>query len=298
MSAWNPSVFGRSTISSSSTLRLQLCMPPQQISPSAASRSPKSSAMSHAWRNVSAIFFVLPAGILRPLGRARRRVDADDAVLPDAEIAQLLGDRAGLLHLRHEVASGPRRCPSPSRRRSAATPARRPSRPRSPWREPCRPAPSSRRRSRRCSCADRRGTDRRRRTSRRPPRRRRSGRASCRDRSAARRRDRPCRPGRATWRCAASDTCACVLMVSWTYVFFLRSGSLSGLPGTEVLQQHERIGRAVVLDAHALARGRGRDEDLVFGHLAEADHRGRRHAHAVHRAVALRENHAVGFGVA
>ena len=62
MSAWNPSVFGRFTISSSSTLRFTLCMPPQQISPSAASRSPNCSATSHACRNVSAIFFVLPAG--------------------------------------------------------------------------------------------------------------------------------------------------------------------------------------------------------------------------------------------
>ena len=43
-------------------MRCQLCMPPQQISPSAASRSPMLSAMSAASRNVSAIFFVLPAG--------------------------------------------------------------------------------------------------------------------------------------------------------------------------------------------------------------------------------------------
>ena len=62
MSAWKPSVFGRFTSSSSSTLRFQLCMPPQQISPSAASRSPYPSATSQAWRNVSAIFFWLPAG--------------------------------------------------------------------------------------------------------------------------------------------------------------------------------------------------------------------------------------------
>ena len=53
-------------------------------------------------------------------------------------------------------------------------------------RRSCRPAASGRRRSRRCRCADRRGTGRRRRTSRRPRTRRRSGRASCRARSAAR----------------------------------------------------------------------------------------------------------------
>ena len=48
MSAWNPSVFGRSTSSSSWTMRFQLCMPPQQTSPSAASPSPWSCAMSQA----------------------------------------------------------------------------------------------------------------------------------------------------------------------------------------------------------------------------------------------------------
>ncbi len=62
MSAWKPTVWGRLTISSSSTLRLTLCIPPQQISPSAARRSPYSSAIVAAWRNVSAIAFVLPFG--------------------------------------------------------------------------------------------------------------------------------------------------------------------------------------------------------------------------------------------
>ena len=64
MSAWKPTVLGRFTISSSSTLRDTLCMPPQQISPSMASRSPVDSAMSAAFWNVSAIFFVFPAGSL------------------------------------------------------------------------------------------------------------------------------------------------------------------------------------------------------------------------------------------
>jgi hypothetical protein len=40
MSAYNPSVFGRFTRTSSSAMCFQLCIPPQQISPSAASRSP------------------------------------------------------------------------------------------------------------------------------------------------------------------------------------------------------------------------------------------------------------------
>ena len=43
-------------------MRFQLCMPPQQISPSAARRSPWSSAIAHASLNVSAMRFVLPAG--------------------------------------------------------------------------------------------------------------------------------------------------------------------------------------------------------------------------------------------
>ena len=64
MSAWNPTVWGRPTCSSNSTLRFTLCMPPQQISPSAARRSPYPSATSAACRNVSAIFFVLAAGSL------------------------------------------------------------------------------------------------------------------------------------------------------------------------------------------------------------------------------------------
>jgi len=48
MSAWKPRVLGRFTASSSFTISFQLCMPPQQISPSAASRSPKLSATSQA----------------------------------------------------------------------------------------------------------------------------------------------------------------------------------------------------------------------------------------------------------
>ena len=49
---------------SRSTIARQLCMPPQQISPSAASRSPCSSATSQARRKVSAIVRVLPGGSL------------------------------------------------------------------------------------------------------------------------------------------------------------------------------------------------------------------------------------------
>src|SRR5574340_467745 len=78
MSAWKPIVFGRSTASKSLTISFQLCMPPQQISPSAASRSPKSSATVQASRNVSAIFLVLPAGSLaHSLGVVVRGIDID-----------------------------------------------------------------------------------------------------------------------------------------------------------------------------------------------------------------------------
>ena len=96
MSAWKPSVFGRFTSSSSSTLRFQLCMPPQQISPSAASRSPNSSATSHACRNVVRDLLLIAGRIRRPVARARRRVDPDDAVFADAEVVELLRDRQAL----------------------------------------------------------------------------------------------------------------------------------------------------------------------------------------------------------
>ncbi len=75
MSAWNPSVVGRLTRSSNSTLRRQLCMPAQQISPSAARRSPKSSAMVHASRKVCAIFLVFPSGsVAQSLGLAAESI--------------------------------------------------------------------------------------------------------------------------------------------------------------------------------------------------------------------------------
>ena len=164
--------------------------------------------MSHACRKVSAIRCVLPAGSLRPVGRARRRVDADDAVLADAELAQLLADRARLSAPASGTACGPRRCPSPSRRRSAARPARPASRRRSPCArdlvgEPLQIVVASNR----CSCADRTGTDRRRRIDAVDARRRPSGRASCRDRSAARSRaPLPTRPGHIAL-CSAGFVC-------------------------------------------------------------------------------------------
>ncbi len=80
-------------------MRLQLCMPPQQISPSAARRSPWSSAISQALPKSLGDAFLIPFRIFEPIARTSRRVDADDAVGPDAELAEPLGDAAALADL-------------------------------------------------------------------------------------------------------------------------------------------------------------------------------------------------------
>ena len=84
MSAWKPSVFGRSTCSSSSRFRFQLCMPPQQISPSAASRSPNPSATVARLAEGLRDLLRVAVRVLRPLRRARGRIDPDDAGLSNA----------------------------------------------------------------------------------------------------------------------------------------------------------------------------------------------------------------------
>ena len=96
MSAWKPTVSGSPTRSSRSTIVRQECMPPQQISPSAASRSPWSRAIVAACLKVSAIFFWLPAGSLAQSAGRAGRVDPDDAVRPDAQLAELLAIRQRL----------------------------------------------------------------------------------------------------------------------------------------------------------------------------------------------------------
>ena len=73
MSAWKPTVSGSPTRSSRSTIVRQECIPPQQISPSAASRSPWSRAIAAACLNVSAIFCLVARGVLRPVGRRAPR---------------------------------------------------------------------------------------------------------------------------------------------------------------------------------------------------------------------------------
>ena len=89
----------------------QECMPAQQISPSAARRSPLSLATLAASRNVAAIFLVLPLRVGVPVGRAVGRVDADDAVLADAVLVEDLGDAAGLFHGQRRTWRGPASLP-------------------------------------------------------------------------------------------------------------------------------------------------------------------------------------------
>ena len=105
-----------------------LCMPPQQISPSAARRSPNSSAMSHAAPKRIGDSLRVRLRIRGPLGRRAGRIDAHDAVRANADLPQRASDSAALCELALETAFAPHRRPLPSRRPSAAKPARRPTR--------------------------------------------------------------------------------------------------------------------------------------------------------------------------
>ena len=209
--------------------------------------------------------------------------------MADAEVAQLLADRAGLAHLRQERSSAPRRCPSPSRRRSAATPARRAIRRRGS--SPRILSASRFRSSSRRIDADVRieqeqvdavELD----AVRRAPRR--SGRASCRDRSAARR------------RAAFADQARPHRVVeSWVFMCVHRrlsaivtvsSVSASGLPGPKCFSiTSGSVSLRFSMRTPACAAVGG-DEQLVFRHLSEADHRRRRHRQLAERAVALEES--------
>ena len=113
---------------------------------------------------VSAILAWFPSGSSAQSLDAARRVDPDDAVRPDAQLAEPAGDLAALADLRQELRPAPRPRRSPSRRRWAARPGPRPSRSPALASGPCRPAPSVRHRSRRCRYAARTGTGRSRRT--------------------------------------------------------------------------------------------------------------------------------------
>ena len=102
MSAWKPSTSGRSTASSSLSISRQLCMPAQQISPSAARRSPWSAAIFAASAKVSAMAWVPVSGCSAQSLGGGGGVDADHAVAADTDLPQVAGDAAGLLDLREE----------------------------------------------------------------------------------------------------------------------------------------------------------------------------------------------------
>jgi len=88
-------------------LRFTLCIPPQQISPSAASFSPIDSAMSAALRNVSAIFFVLPAGSF-----AQSAGLLAESIGLRHEIQAVVGDQRHVGQRQHEAAGEFDPCPA------------------------------------------------------------------------------------------------------------------------------------------------------------------------------------------
>ena len=67
--------------------------------------------MSQASRKVSAIRLCCPPDRCGPVADAAGRVDAHDAVGPNAQLAQLLGDAAALADLRRETSCGPSSLP-------------------------------------------------------------------------------------------------------------------------------------------------------------------------------------------
>ena len=89
----------------------QLCMPPQQISPSAASRSPWSSAIVAGLAEGLGDPLLVALGVLRPVADAAGRVDPHHAVRPHAQLAQPLGDAAALADLLEELACARPRSP-------------------------------------------------------------------------------------------------------------------------------------------------------------------------------------------
>ena len=113
MSAWKPSVLGRfDELRAARPLRFQLCMPPQQISPSAARRSPYSSATSHASpERVGDRLLVARRD--RPPSRSGSPAESMRTTpygrMPSSR--SVLAMRQRLAHLRDEVACARRRSP-------------------------------------------------------------------------------------------------------------------------------------------------------------------------------------------
>ena len=150
------------------TLRRQLCMPAQQISPSAASRSPKSLGDGRRPRGRSAaIRLVLAAGILGPLGRRWRPnrcgrcrtggCPRSRSLLPMRQaFSHLRQEAAALGFVAHRGSAAGRRPDGRDQRAGAQTFAM----------QACRRAASDRRRRNRYRCAAARGTDRRHRSAR------------------------------------------------------------------------------------------------------------------------------------
>ena len=277
MSAWKPSVFGRFTISSSSTSASSCACRPSR------SRLRRRAARRSCFGDIAGLaervgdLLRVAGGILRPLRRARGRIDADDAVLADAEVAQLLADRAGLAHLGQEVlrsSSLPIAEPPPVGGQTGAT-----SDPTTRFLP--RILSASLFRSSSVESMLTCGSNRNRSTpsnltpfdfALRP-----SCRASCRDRSAARRPGRPCRPGPATSRCEALGICAgpCASLSGRSYASVISSRpgcpdrSASGCTSGSVSLRFST--RTPAFAASAVTNS------FVFRHLSEADHRRRRH---------------------
>ena len=123
---------------------------------------------------------------------------------------------------------------------------------------------------------------------------------------------RPCRRGRATWRCEVSGYLCMVLryrllscqliglrsdrssllLILQPFIAFVALAS--GLPGPKCFRMTSGSVALRFSMRTPCARRPRRDEELVFRHLAEADHRRRRHRERAERAVALRQDDAVG----
>ena len=119
MSAWKPTVFGpvhhlRAARRCASRCA---CRPSRSRLPRPAVRR-SSSATSAAFRNVSAIFFVLPAGSFAQSAGLAAESMRITPYLRMPRSRSFLPISAGLAHLRHERLRVPRRCPSRSRRPS------------------------------------------------------------------------------------------------------------------------------------------------------------------------------------
>ena len=129
MSAWKPTRLGPADRFQQVDHLLPECMPPQQISPSAASRSPWSRRSSPASLEGLGDRLGVAVGVVRPVvdaGRPSRCGRRRTAGRRARGACWRCGRPCATCV--EELLALLRRCPSPSRRRSAARPGRRPSR--------------------------------------------------------------------------------------------------------------------------------------------------------------------------